>query len=382
MVGTCTSLPCPPGQAATRQPTAVGCGSVPEVSSATERLIHAVPKVELHVHLEGAIGKRLLRELARKHGVRLPFPPGAGDEGRHRFADFDAFVRLYVAVSACLVDAPDFAAAAEDLGRAQAEQNIPYSEVTFTPMTHAARGVDQEAMLEGLAEGRARAREIHGVELRWVFDIVCSIPDQAEPTLDFALRMRARDPDAVVGLGLGGPELRGAPLQAYASTFARARAEGLHSLPHAGELGGPDSIWAALRHLGAERIGHGIRCLEDPGLVAHLEREQIPLEVCPGSNVTLGVVPRLAAHPLPRLLEAGLAVTLASDDPVLFDTSLSQEYSRCAEAFAWDTQAIVSVARMGVEHAFCDEARKADLRAAQADVAAVGRVGSSTSPRS
>jgi adenosine deaminase len=345
---------------------------VPEVSSATERLIRDLPKVELHVHLEGAIGRKLLQELARRHGVRLPFPPGAGGEGRYRFADFDAFVRLYVAVSACLVDAQDFAAAAEDLGRAQAEQNVPYSEVTFTPMTHAARGVAREAMLEGLAEGRARAREVHGVELRWVFDIVCSIPDQAEPTLDFALRMRARDPDAVVGLGLGGPELRGAPLEEYASTFARARAEGLHSLPHAGELGGPDGIRAALQHLGAERIGHGIRCLEDPDLVEHLAREQIPLEVCPGSNVILGVVPRLAAHPLPRLLEAGLAVTLASDDPTLFDTSLSQEYSRCAEAFAWDTETILKVAGMGVEHAFCHGARRAELRVAQAEVAAAG----------
>jgi adenosine deaminase len=344
---------------------------VSEVSSAAEQLISALPKVELHVHLEGAIGRKLLRELARKHGVRLPFPPADGD-ARHRFSDFDAFVRLYVAVSACLVDAEDFADAAEDLGRAQAEQNVPYSEVTFTPMTHAARGVDIEAMLVGLAEGRTRARDVHGVDLRWVFDIVCSIPDQAEPTLDFALCMRTRDPDAVVGLGLGGPELRGAPLEAYASTFARARAEGLHSLPHAGELGGPESIWAALRHLGAERIGHGIRCLEDPALVEHLGREQIPLEVCPGSNVMLGVVPRLAVHPLPRLLDSGLAVTLASDDPALFDTSLSQEYSRCAKAFAWDTETILRMANTGVEHAFLGDARRADLRAAQAEVAAAG----------
>jgi adenosine deaminase len=343
---------------------------VPEVPSPAERLIRALPKVELHVHLEGAIGREVLRDLAGKHSVRLPFPPCDGGEARHRFADFDAFVRLYVAVSTCLVDVEDFAAAAEDLGRAQAEQNVPYSEVTFTPMTHAARGVARDAMLAGLAEGRARAREIHGVDLRWVFDIVCSIPDQAEPTLDFALRMRTRDPDAVVGLGLGGPELSSAPLEAYASTFARARAEGLHSLPHAGELGGPESIWAALRHLGAERIGHGIRCLEDPDLVEHLAREQIPLEVCPGSNVTLGVVPRLAMHPLPQLIEAGLAVTLASDDPALFATSLSQEYSRCVEAFGWDFDTIVKIARAGVEHAFCDEERRADLRAAQAKVEA------------
>jgi adenosine deaminase len=356
---------------------------VPKVSPAIERLISALPKVELHVHLEGAIGRGLLRALAGKHGVRLPFSPsdGTGDEARYRLPDFDAFMRLYVAVSACLVDVEDFAAAAEDLGRAQAEQNVPYAEVTFTPMTHAARGVDRDAMLAGLAEGRTRAQEVHGVELRWVFDIVCSIPDQAEPTLDFALRMRARDPDAVVGLGLGGPELRGAPLEAYASTFARARAEGLHSLPHAGELGGPESIWAALRHLGAERIGHGIRCLEDPRLVEHLAREQIPLEVCPGSNVTLGVVPRLAVHPLPRLLEAGLAVTLASDDPQLFDTSLSQEYSRCAEAFAWDADTVVGIARAGVEHAFCDDGRRAELQEGQAKVAAGDRAAPTTSPR-
>jgi adenosine deaminase len=237
--------------------------------------------------------------------------------------------------------------------------------MTFTPMTHVSRGVDADAMLDGLVRGRVEALEAHGVELAWVFDIVRTLPEQAAPTLDLALSARA---PGVVGLGLSGPEARPHDVAALAPVFERARAHGLASLPHAGEMAGPESVRKALDLLRADRIGHGVRSLEDPGLVERLVAERVPLEVCPSSNVALGVVPTLAHHPLPALLEAGVEVSLASDDPPLFGTSLTEEYRRCARAFAFDASAIRMLAAAAIRHARLPESRKAALLAEQAAV--------------
>ena len=303
-----------------------------------EAFIRALPKAELHLHLEGSIEPELAMRLAARRGVQLPgHERGAeGLRDAYVFRDFHDFLRLYLAVSSCLVEPEDVADTAADLGRRLAEQNVRYAEVTFTPITHVARGVPPEKLWEGLSQGRARALEEHGVQLRWVFDIVRSFPDQAEGTADFALQMRTRDDGSVVGIGVGGPEADHYPMDAIVRAFARARAEGLKSLPHAGENAGAASIWTAVRDLGADRIGHGVRCLEDPALVDHLRERGIVLEVCPGSNVALGVVESLDAHPLPQLIDAGLHVTLGSDDPPMFGTDLHREYLHCAAAFGWD----------------------------------------------
>jgi adenosine deaminase len=244
---------------------------------------------------------------------------------------------------------------------------VVYAEATFTPMTHVARGVDPDAMLAGLAEGRARAREEHGVELRWVFDIVRSLPDQAEPTLELALRGREI---GVVGLGFSGPEARGIPAQPFAPVFARARAGGLRSLPHAGEMAGPQSIREALTWLQADRLGHGVRAVDDPALLRELADRGVPLEVCPTSNLGIGLYPSLEQHPLPRLLAAGLQVSLASDDPPMFATSLVDELRRCARAFAWDAAQVRALAANAVRHSFMDARAQAELLAAQDRVAA------------
>ncbi len=341
---------------------------MPGPDSFTEELIRCLPKAELHLHLEGSMQPELALRLADRHGLALPGSE-EGVEGlrrQYRFATFDEFVRLYLALSSCLTDAEDFTTLTVDLARGLAAQNVRYAEVTVTPMTHVARGVPGDELLAGLAEGRARAREEHGVELAWVFDIVRNLADQGEPTLELALRGREQ---GVVGLGLSGPESLEWPLQPFEPLFARARGEGLHSLPHAGEHAGPESIWAVLRRLGAERLGHGVRCLEEPALVEYLVERRIPLEVCPSSNVSLGVSVDLEHHPLPRLLEAGLAVTLASDDPPLFSTTLTDEYLRCAARFSWTTERIRSIAAAGFEHSFLSlDSRQAWL-AAQQEVA-------------
>ncbi|HEY8375114.1 MAG TPA: adenosine deaminase [Nannocystis sp.] len=341
----------------------------PEAPTAIDRLIERLPKAELHVHLEGSIEPELALALARKHGRELP-GMAEGAEGLRRsyvFRDFSEFVQMYLAISACLVDEEDFAAIAVDLARKLAAENVRYAEVTFTPMTHVGHGVAGAVLLAGLAEGRARARAQYGVELAWVFDLVRHRFADGEPTLELALQGR----DAgVIGLGFAGPESPEWPTEPFAPLFARARAEGLRSLPHAGELDGATSVWSALRWLGADRIGHGVRCLEDPRLVDYLREHAVPLEVCPTSNLGIGLFPALAEHPLPRLLEAGLSLSLASDDPPMFATSVCEEYRRCARTFGWGAREIAALARNSVLHSFMPAEAKARLLAEQAAVLA------------
>lgn len=350
--------------------TAFELGYVPGVLSAPlEALIERLPKAELHVHLEGSIPPELALELAARHGQTLPgMAAGAeGLRGHYRFADFGEFVRMYLAISRCLVDARDFCDITLALAKSLAAQRVVHAEVTFTPMTHVVHGVRPEAMLAGLAEGRGRARAEHGVELAWVFDIVRSKLDQAEPTLELALRGQK---DGVIGLGFTGPEAQAWPLAPFAPTFARARANGLRSLPHAGEMSGPQSIREALDLLGAERIGHGVRAVDDPALMERLARDQVPLEVCPTSNLGIGLYPTLAAHPLPKLLSGGIALSLASDDPPMFSTSLNEEFRRCAAAFGWNAAQVRALAAASVRHSFMPEADKLTVLEEQSRVAA------------
>lgn len=327
-----------------------------------EDLIRRLPKAELHVHLEGSIAPPLAARLAARHGV--PLPGGLLYEARERYPRFLDFAELYLAISACLQDAEDFTRAVEGVTDELLAQNVRYVEMTVTPWTHVVRGVDPQAILVGLLEGRASALE-RGLVIRWVFDIVRSFPDQADPTLDFALDVRRADPNGVVGLGLGGPEGPEYPFDPFEPVFERARAEGLYALPHAGEQDGAGSVRASVERLGAARIGHGFRCLEDRHVVELLLERDVPLEVCPSSNLALGLVANLESHPLPRLLDAGLSVSLGSDDPPLFATDLVREYTLCADAFGWDVAMVRRVAAAAVHHSFMDGAARTMFLAAQ-----------------
>lgn len=339
------------------------------MSTDSGALIEALPKAELHVHLEGSIPPELALSLAKRRHVALPGADRgvAGLRDAYRFSSFQDFLRLYVAISSALELEEDFADAVYGVAELLAAQRVRYAEVTFTPMTHVVRGVDSSVMLEGLARGRARARAELDVDLAWVFDIVRCFPDQAEATVDLALR--ARD-QGVIGLGVGGPEGPDLSVIPLADAFARAKAEGLVSVPHAGEQHGPPSLRETLDLLAPDRIGHGVRCLEDPALTAEIIERGIKLEVCPTSNVVLGVVPSFAEHPLPKLQAAGVQLSLGSDDPPLFGTSLSEEYRRCAAAFDWDPAAILAMAQAAVEHSFMAPERKQTLLAEQAAAAA------------
>jgi len=328
--------------------------------------LREAPKAELHVHLEGSIRPQTVLELARRNGVTLPADDVAGLREWFRFRDFRHFIEVYVAISRCLRSTADYELIAYELGAELARQGVRYAEVTFSPSTHELiLGVPHATYFAGITAGRERARREFGIELAWVFDIVRATP-VTTAYADYVTRVAIEGRrDGVVALGLGGLEA-GNPPEPFAPWFERARAAGLHSAPHAGEIAGPESVWGALRVLGAERIGHGVRSWEDPALVAHLAATGVPLEVCPTSNIRLGVYPSLADHPLRRLHDAGVRLTVNSDDPPLFNTTLQAEVDTLETAFGFtaaDAAAVDEILTGGVRHSFLPPERRASLEA-------------------
>ncbi len=320
-----------------------------------ERYVHAIPKAELHVHLEGAIQPATLLILAQRNGVELPAQTVAELQNWFTFRDFNHFIDIYFDISNCLRTAEDYELIAYEFGANMARQNVRYAEVTFSPSTHQfALGVPYDTFFSGLNRGRERARTDFGVEMRWVFDIVRNIEDEtrnhmlADYTTSVAIEGKY---DGVVALGLGGAEV-GYPPENFVRWFDKARAAGLHSTPHAGETVGPTSVWGALKTLGAERIGHGVRAIEDPALVAYLAGNHIPLEVCPTSNIKLGVYADYADHPLPRLHLAGVPVTVNSDDPPLFNTTLNTEFGLLFDSFNFDVNTVNELILNAVRFSF------------------------------
>lgn len=320
-----------------------------------ERYIEAVPKAELHVHLEGSIQPVTLLKLAQQNYVKLPVQTVEELQDWFTFRDFDHFIEIYFEISSCLKTSDDYELIAYEFGANMARQNVRYAEVTFSPSTHQfSLGIPFDVFFNGLTKGRLRAQAEFGVEIRWVFDIVRDIPDtllnrrRAEYTLAVAQEgMR----NGVVALGLGGGEV-GNPPELYEKWFEKALEVGLHSAPHAGETVGPESVWGAIRSLGAERLGHGIRSIEDAQLVEYLAERHIPLEICPTSNIRLGVFPDLAAHPFRRLCDAGVPVTINSDDPPLFNTTLDDEAKLLAVPFHFDINTIDEILLNGVRFSF------------------------------
>ena len=323
--------------------------------------IRAMPKVELHIHLEGSVTPRTFLQLCERHGLQPPAETEDDLEALFRFGTFDRFIPLYLAIQNSIRTPEDFALVVYELGADRKAQNILYSEVTVTPYTHVwqDKGTTPDDIIEGLEEGRRRVKEDFDVELRWIMDIPRALPEPAATwTADWAIAWRDR---GVVALGLGGSERRG-PAERFGPVFERARAAGLHSAPHAGETGGPESVWGALHALGAERIGHGVRAIEDPLLMTYLREHHITLEVNPTSNIVLGIYPTLERHPFPYLLHAGIPLTVNSDDPSLFGTTLTQELIRVATTFNLTWEDIRSLMTNAVEAAFLGEEEKRILR--------------------
>jgi adenosine deaminase len=326
--------------------------------------IAAMPKVELHVHLEGTVQPQTLFDLARQHGVTLPARNLAELEDWYSFRDFDHFVGIFMAICECLRAPADFTRIAYEYGQSMARQNIRYAEVTWTPYTHVSlhQHVTWDELFAAINAGRERARQEFGVDMRWIPDIPRCFLDSADPTVGW-LTSPGAQAGGVVALGLGGPEV-GFPPELFEAAYQRALAAGLHSNPHAGETVGPDSVWGAVRALKAERLGHGVRAIEDPTLVAYLVEHQIALEVNPTSNLCLGVYPSYAAHPLKRLLEVGVRVTVNSDDPALFNTTLNDEYIHAVQDCGLSLTQLEQVALNAVSASYLPETEKSAMLAA------------------
>jgi aminodeoxyfutalosine deaminase len=327
----------------------------------------AAPKAELHLHLEGSIRPATVLELARRNDVALPYDSVEGLTEWFVCRDFVHLMEVYRTICLCLRTSGDFELSAFELAAELARQNCRYAEVGFTPAIHARRAVAPVTWLDGLSRARERARDTLGVEIAWIFDIARGMRGGADETMRWAeytvgVAIEAM-PSGVVALGLGGPEA-GFPPEPFAPLFVRARAAGLRSFPHAGELAGPESIRGALNALGAERLAHGVRAVEDPRLVEELARRRIALDLCPTSNVCLGVYPRLADHPLGHLHAHDVAITVNSDDPALFNTTLDDEVATLADPFGLDVAAIDEILLNGLRHSFLPESRKREMEGA------------------
>jgi adenosine deaminase len=333
-------------------------------TQALAHFIRRMPKVELHVHLEGSIQPATLLALAKRNQVALPAADVAGLQHWYRFTNFKHFIEIYLTISSCICTPEDIELIARDFLRNQAAQNIRHSEVTYTPYTHFStnRRIPFDEQFDALSRARAWGQRELGTQCNWVFDVARNVRpiEHALTVAEWAIRGKDQ---GVVGFGLGGIEA-GNPPELFAEAFALTRAAGLAAVPHAGEVAGAESVRGAIETLHATRIGHGVRCLEDPQLVALLRERQIPLEVCPTSNVCLGVAPSFAEHPLPRLLAEGLFVTLNSDDPPMFNTTLTDEYAQAAAAFNFDLETIKRLALNGVRASLLAEARRSELEAA------------------
>jgi adenosine deaminase len=324
-------------------------------------LLLRMPKVELHVHLEGSMPPATLLEIARRRNVDLPATTLEGLSEWFRFRDFEHFVQVYVTMSSVLRQPEDFQSLVDAFAAEQARQNIFYSEAHFTIGTHLKHGQSASELRDALAEALVDAERRHGVRVRLIPDVVRNVPYKyADATLEWALEMKDR---GVVALGLSGFEATH-PSDPFAEHFRVAAAAGLRRVAHAGEHSGPPTIREVLEHNLAERIGHGVRVLEDPELVRELAERGVPFEVCPSSNVCLGVASDLASHPFESMRRAGLTVTVNSDDPPLFATTLTTEYERLGETFGYDAHTLAGFAVAALRASFLPEQEKRDREAA------------------
>ncbi|AIY19795.2 adenosine deaminase [Pimelobacter simplex] len=327
--------------------------------------IAGLPKAELHVHHVGSASPRIVSELAARHPGTVPADPELLRDF-FAFRDFAHFIEVYLAVVDLVRTPEDVRYLTYEIGRELATgQAVRYAELTCTPYTSVLpddpeRGMAIEAYTEAIEDARVAAERDFGLVLRWIYDIPgeSGLP-AADATLRFALD---HAPEGLVGFGLGGPEI-GVPREQFIPHFSAARAAGLRSVPHAGETTGPETIWTSLRDLGAERIGHGTSAAADPALLDHLAEHRIPLEVCPSSNVATRAVASLDEHPLPRFVDAGVLVTINSDDPPMFGTTLNREYEIAAGLLDLDAAGVADLARAGVAASFASDDAKARLTA-------------------
>lgn len=323
--------------------------------------IQAMPKVELHVHLEGSIRPETFLKLAARHRIELPADDLEGLRRWYQFTDFNHFIEVYLKIAASLKNPEDIELIAKEFLAGQASQNVRYSEVIYSPYNQfLANGIPFDEQLDALNRARNWAEREHDVRCQFIMDISReTTPEQGEIVAGWAIGAMGQ---GVCGLGLGGPEV-GNPPEKFKTAFEMAFKAGLPAMPHAGETVGPESVRGALEWLHPVRIEHGVRAMEDPELVEILRERQMPLDVCPTSNICLKVYPSLEAHPLSNMFDLGLNVTLNSDDPPMFNTTLTQEYLNAVEVMGMDLSQLERMVRNAIQASVLREAEKQDLLA-------------------
>ncbi len=314
-----------------------------------------LPKAELHVHIEGTLEPEMMLAMARRNGVELPFSDIDSVREAYRFTSLQSFLDIYYQGATVLQTRDDFAELMTAYLERAAADGVVHAEIFFDPQSHTSRGITFETFMGGFRDAIDDARRNHGPSAGLILCFLRHLPAQeAESTIN-----EAEDHlEGVVAVGLDSSEV-GHPPEQFAPAYDRARKLGLRAVAHAGEEGPPTYITGALDVLGAERIDHGVRCLDDPELVSRLRTEQIPLTVCPFSNVALKVVERLEDHPLPRLITEGLKVTVNSDDPAYFGGYVGANYAGITEAFSLDESTLTTLAANSIEASFLDDDTKA-----------------------
>lgn len=320
-----------------------------------EAFARAIPKAELHLHLEGTLEPELMLALAQRNGMTLPYPDVQALRQAYAFTDLQSFLDIYYAGASVLRQEQDFFDMAWAYAQRAHADGVWHAEVFFDPQTHTSRGVPIGTVIAGLSRASAAARTTLGLEMPLILCFLRHLSEEeAFATLEDALPYR----EHFIGIGLDSSE-RGHPPEKFARVFERCRALGFHLTAHAGEEGPASYVWQALDLLHVSRIDHGVRCLEDPELVAELVRRRVPLTVCPLSNVKLCVVPELGGHPLRRMLEAGLKVTVNADDPAYFGGYVGDNWVHTAEALDLDRDALIRLARHSFEACWVSPGQRA-----------------------
>jgi adenosine deaminase len=316
-----------------------------------------LPKTELHVHIEGTLEPEMMFRLGTRNGLILPFEDVDELRAAYRFTDLQSFLDIYYQGAEVLRTPEDFYDLMAAYLERAAEDGVRHAEIFFDPQSHTARGVGFEVFMRGFRDAISDSRRRLGISADLILCFLRHLSGEeavatlveAEPFLD-----------GVIGVGMDSSE-KGRPPELFEEAYARARQLGLRAVAHAGEEGPPQYVRGALDILGAERIDHGVRSLEDPDLVDRLRREQVPLTVCPLSNVALRVVRSLSAHPLPAMIEAGLLVSINSDDPAYFGGYIGDNYRETQTALGLDDETLVALARNSIESSFLDDSRKTAL---------------------